>query len=717
MNKNVDYTDLILSKFSKATSRRNGVEPLIHRYQSLAIISINFYFFFSFLTWKLAGLVLAPLPGDEVIYTITPFLVLSMLLLKTGRKELAAAVILVALHTGNFLASKICNVKLGASYAVILIPGLAYFVSSSSKVHLFNILMCLLQNVGHISRIKTTFEVTMNEDQRLQIFTLEVCSFVYILLSWVFFALQKHMETKLLEVAQCNFVKAENITKELVEAVAAKDNVVSLFSHEMRNPLNALAGSIDYLFRVIKDTSQLKVLQNARLSKEVLLHLVNNVLDAAKLKAEKMDLVYGTSSCHEVVHKALSINAETLKEKHIYARSYIQKKIPQKLYIDSSRVLQIIMNLISNAIKFTPEGGTISIYMQWYPEDTPKETLLKKFENKVLAIQRSNSEKSQFLSNQTPSQLPRTTSQTKIDLLLDTDIDELSPGENQRQIQKIDKLRKSVKRLNMEDICHSNSWLANNFYFSTQATEMISDATSPPIGPDSSKKGFLQVQISDSGRGIQEENISKLFNMFAQLNHGNNFQNNGTGLGLWICKQLCQKMGGDITMYSQPGKGTTTVFYIPVDNAHLNASMNLPVLKHPGKLRALVVDDYSYNRDVHKLILEREGVEVSLAFDGQEALEKYKSHNEGYFSFIMMDIQMPIMDGLTAAKEMRMFDARFGRKQTDIYFVSGNYHSKNEILESLDCGKKRIDLQGIEFLRKPIDLMVIKKIISNHEYE
>jgi len=638
-----------------------------------------------------------------------------MMLMKSGRKEFAAAVILIALHTGNFLASKICNVKLGASYAVILIPGVAYFVSSSTKIHLFNIFLCLIQNIGHIKRIKSTFEVTIDEDQHLQIATLEVCSFVYILLSWVFFALQKNIETKLLEVANSNFIKAENITKELVEAVAAKDNVVSLFSHEMRNPLNALAGSIEYLFKVIKDPSQLQILQNAKLSKEVLLNLVNNVLDAAKLKAEKMDLVYSASSCHEIVQKALSINAENLKEKNIYARSYIQKQLPQRLYMDNSRVLQIIMNLISNAIKFTPQGGTISVYMQWFPEDTPKEILLKKFENKVLETQRDSIENKSFLFNKSRLQYQQTITSSKTKIDLSAELDELSPTESHSQNQKIKKLQHSKKLFTLEDICHSNSWLADNFYFSTQTTAESSDgAANYDLRLDSGKKGFLQVQVIDSGRGIEQTDVSKLFNMFAQLNHGNcpqNAQNGGTGLGLWICKQLCQKMGGDITMYSQKGKGTTTVFYIPIDNANLCTSFHPPVIKHPGKLRALVVDDYSYNRDVHKLILEREGVEVSLAFDGKEALEKYQAQGERYYSFIMMDIQMPVMDGITSAKEMRIYDAKMNQKNTDIYFVSGNYHTKNEILETLDHGKEKIELKGIEFLRKPIDLMAIKKII------
>jgi len=269
----------------------------------------------------------------------------------------------------------------------------------------------------------------------------------------------------------------------------------------------------------------------------------------------------------------------------------------------------------------------------------------------------------------------------------------------------------------MEDICHSNSWLAHNFYFNTQTTAESSDgAANYDLGLDSGKKGFLQVQVLDSGRGIEQADVSKLFNMFAQLNHANSAQNGGTGLGLWICKQLCQKMGGDITMYSQQGRGTTTVFYIPIDNTNLCTSLHPPVIKHPGKLRALVVDDYSYNRDVHKLILEREGVEVSLAFDGKEALEKYQAQGEGYYSFIMMDIQMPVMDGLTSAKEMRIHDMKVNQKKTDIYFVSGNYHTKNEILETLGHGKEKIDLQGIEFLRKPIDLMAIKKIISRQKH-
>jgi len=374
-----NFIDFILSKFTKA--RRNGVEveSLILRYQFLAIIFLNFFFLGVLTFWKVVDFCIIHLPGDEVIVTLTPIQLLSLFMLKKGNKDLAAVLLIIAIHLGNFIASSVCNVTLGAVYLILLLPSLGYFVSSSKKVCIFNVCLCILQNIGHFRRIQEIFQVTYTDEQRFQIFTLIIVSFMYIILSWALFGFQKYVETNLWQVAQLNYTKAENITKELVEAIESKDRVISSFSHEMRNPLNALNGSIEYLLKVVKDSSHLKVLQNAKLSGEVLLNLVNNVLDAAKLKADKLDIVYSEENPQEIINKALSINSQTMVKKNITCTTFIQKNIPQRICLDSSRILQILLNLLSNAIKFTRNGGKIDIYLGWLPHFTSKKQLLQPF--------------------------------------------------------------------------------------------------------------------------------------------------------------------------------------------------------------------------------------------------------------------------------------------------------------------------------------------------
>jgi len=224
--------------------------------------------------------------------------------------------------------------------------------------------------------------------------------------------------------------------------------------------------------------------------------------------------------------------------------------------------------------------------------------------------------------------------------------------------------------------------------------------------------GFLKVQVSDTGCGIAKENIQKLFEMYIQADHTVSSNYGGTGLGLWICQQLCHKMQGDITVYSQLNVGTKFVFYIPVNNNLQNNSEEVSF--HKG-VNALVVDDLDFNRDLHKLLLEREGVQVTLAHDGQEAVNKYKEKGEDHFDFILMDLNMPIMDGFVATREIRKCEAENKRRKIMIYFVSGEYFNDHQVTEMLKNSGDFKDTTDIQFLRKPIEVDILAKIVNHHK--
>ena len=127
-------------------------------------------------------------------------------------------------------------------------------------------------------------------------------------------------------------------------------------------------------------------------------------------------------------------------------------------------------------------------------------------------------------------------------------------------------------------------------------------STAASIVTSSAKNGYIKIQVTDNGRGMDANNINKLFEMFNEGQNTQNFTSAGTSLGLWVCKQLCQRMNGDIKGFSTLHRGATFVFYIPVDNAPINrSSLNNPSSNiHPrphGKITSLVVDDYPFNRD------------------------------------------------------------------------------------------------------------------------
>ena len=187
-------------------------------------------------------------------------------------------------------------------------------------------------------------------------------------------------------------------------------------------------------------------------------------------------------------------------------------------------------------------------------------------------------------------------------------------------------------------------------------------------------------------------------------------------LGLWVCKQFCRKLGGDIKVYGKRNQELTFVFYIPVDNRELMRGM--PSLNRPlhRKTTSLVVDDYAFNRDLHKLLLEKKEVEVSLASDGQEAFDAYvRAGGSDYFDFIMMDVQMPVMDGFTSAKRIREWERENNKRKVDVYFVSGEYFNEVDVMAGF---KKQGDINdgvGIRCLRKPVDIEMLRNIVKKYK--
>ena len=119
---------------------------------------------------------------------------------------------------------------------------------------------------------------------------------------------------------------------------------------------------------------------------------------------------------------------------------------------------------------------------------------------------------------------------------------------------------------------------------------------------------------------------------------------------------------------------------------------------------------------LHKLLLEKHEVYVILASDGKEALETYIRYGGGeYFDFIMMDVQMPVMDGFVAAKKMREWEHEHNKRRVDICFVSGEYFSEEDVISKLRIQGDMSDTGGIRCLRKPVDIEMLKGLISKYK--
>ncbi|HEX3919293.1 MAG TPA: ATP-binding protein [Caulobacteraceae bacterium] len=184
--------------------------------------------------------------------------------------------------------------------------------------------------------------------------------------------------------------------------------------------------------------------------------------------------------------------------------------------------------------------------------------------------------------------------------------------------------------------------------------------------------GGLRLSVTDTGIGIPQNKILTLFEKFTQADSSTTRQYGGTGLGLAICRELAQLMGGQISVMSEEGKGSTFIVELPFERAASSAPVEAA---HPTvdvqqrSVRVLAAEDNLVNQKVLKAIVEPMDVELSLVGDGRAALEAWRS---GEFDVILMDIQMPVMDGISAAKAIRAEERGLKRPRTPILALTAN---------------------------------------------
>lgn len=203
--------------------------------------------------------------------------------------------------------------------------------------------------------------------------------------------------------------------------------------------------------------------------------------------------------------------------------------------------------------------------------------------------------------------------------------------------------------------------------------------------------GMLDITVRDTGIGIPEDVAGRLFDRFSQAESSINRRFGGTGLGLAIVRGLVELMGGDIGVESKPGQGTVFSVSIPLPRAEATLTADddsaPPTLSvpeggdEPG-LRVLVAEDHPTNQKVVQLILEPLGVEVEIVPDGAQALTAWRT---GHYDLVLMDMQMPVMDGLEAIRLIRAEEAARGSTRTPIIMLTANAMTEHKSW-SLDAG-------------------------------
>ncbi|WP_420471881.1 response regulator [Brevundimonas sp. FT23042] len=223
------------------------------------------------------------------------------------------------------------------------------------------------------------------------------------------------------------------------------------------------------------------------------------------------------------------------------------------------------------------------------------------------------------------------------------------------------------------DVVRLKQILTNLVSNSVKFTEQGFVSLTALLGPLRDGKPTLQFSIDDTGIGFDSETRARLFSRFEQADGGITRKFGGSGLGLSISRQLADMMGGELDCESEPGGGSCFILTVPLRLANapvVNAADDSALAAgEDRRLRVLLADDHPVNRKVVEMILAQAEIDLTAVEDGSQALNAAR---DGDYDLVLMDMQMPVMDGLTATREIRLHEAALGLPRTPIIMLTAN---------------------------------------------
>ncbi|MFC3650397.1 ATP-binding protein [Dyella humi] len=383
--------------------------------------------------------------------------------------------------------------------------------------------------------------------------------------------------------------RARVAMRQAEQSELAKSRFLAVMSHEIRTPMNAILASIEMLQRSTLDPHQHKLALTASTASEALLGLLDDVLDLSKLDAHRLELETMPTDIERLAQKVVDVVTVKARDKALPVHLSADNPSHAHAVVDPTRLRQILLNLLGNAVKFTQQGS----------------------------------------------------------ITLDLRVE----GESGQQ-------------------------------------------------------GHIHARVIDTGIGIPSDQQSRLFQAYVQADSATTRQYGGTGLGLTICKELVELMGGQISLESTQDVGTTVSFSIPVRLVAASMESEMPSVSESeiafgSAGHVLVVEDHPQNRFIMAEQLRALGVETMLVPDGRAAIETI---GQQHIALVLMDCHMPEMDGYETTRRIRQRETRLKLPRVPVIAISAATDAAH-LKRCMDSGMDSV-------LKKPLRLDELRSMLG-----